>query len=187
MIRGHDRLRARFLSGCAATEGEAQRHQACKPLRREPGSCRTIECSRKRGCARSADRRSGRHRAAMTRVRQGCRWSPRTLRAASRHVRVHRPGRWIRGPPVLRQGGGDHRCRLLADLDPRDPGVRCVGRVMQAPLRSPAESGPARQEICRPACVHKPVDHLCKTAPNLCTSGGNAGDPAGGPPSYKGL
>ena len=32
MIRGHDRGRARSLSGCAATEGrQAQRQQACKP------------------------------------------------------------------------------------------------------------------------------------------------------------
>jgi hypothetical protein len=51
MIRGHDRLRARVLSGCAATEGSKRKASgACRPLRREPGSCGTIECSPQTGC-----------------------------------------------------------------------------------------------------------------------------------------
>jgi len=42
---------------------------------------------------------------------------------------------------------------------------------------------PAGQRTADRLCVHKHVDHLCKTAPRLCMRGGNAGDPAARPRS----
>jgi hypothetical protein len=116
MIRGHDRLRARVLSGCAATEGSKRKASGRAGRCAENQARAGLSSARRKRGARSADRRSGRHRAAMTRARQGCRWYSRTLRAACWHVRVHRPWRWIRGPPVLWRTRDHRRPPFVRDL-----------------------------------------------------------------------
>ena len=169
MIRGHDRLRARVLSGCAATEGSRRKVSGRAGRCAENQARAGLSSARGKRGARSADRRSGRHRAAMTRARQGCRWYSRTLRAACWHVRVHRPGRWIRGPPVLWRKRRPPVPAFVRDLIHEvlasgASGVSCK-RCYAHPLRA-ARPGtrPADRPVCtsmwitcakrRQACAH---------------------------------
>ena len=56
-----------------------------------------------------------------------------------------------------------------------------VGRLAQAPALT-RYCLPARHEnVFTGFAVHNHVDHLCKTAPDLCAHWGNAGDRVTGP------
>jgi hypothetical protein len=131
MIRGHDRGRARSLSGCAATEGrQGQRQQACKPPRRQPGSCRI-----NRGVCRRPVVPGQRAPRPVAGRDEGAPQAVSTCRRLS-------------GKAAAAIGA-----RLRARSSTPDPGVRRAGRVTQAPARwSAARQQDCRAALCAQAC-----------------------------------
>ena len=156
IIRGHDRLRERVLGGRAATEGAKRKAVGvCKPLRGQPGPCRTIECSPLGGVPGRSRRRSGKHRPA------NCAGPPR-LQVVLTDVGGQFPGtsgftgpaRRIRGPLVLWENGGDPVPAFVRDLIGEvlascAPGVSCKRRCAH-PLRA---ARPGTRSADRPVCT----------------------------------
>ena len=122
--------------------------------------------------------------AAMIRGQTGCvrgiEWVRRDGRREAqgwRGVRAVAPTtRFVRDHGVLAASGVPGR-------PAEDPARR---GAMQAPSRSPAEGCPPGNRPGGRACAQA-CGSLVRNAPNLCTRGGNAGDPAARPPPYKGL
>ena len=148
LVRGHHRVRARSLSGCGT-------RRSMGPARRVPG----------RGSGNAGRTVTGRALG-------------RTATRGPYRVRMSMIGRQAAGTraasPCKAAKASVPSCAISSTPGPC---LRRPGRVTQARRADlPLAASPVRGLLT--GCVHKPVDHLCKTAPGLCARGGNAGDSA---------